>query len=132
MQSWNAASKDGDRNDNSVCTSWGMTVEDVWLIDVVQRRSLYPELKRKVRELAELNKAGTVLIEEAGSGTYRSPCPTSGVAWLRLSQNANISIAVRISGVFALLGNDSVPNGEIYRTCTNDQKSRDSQQMGQG
>lgn len=69
MQSWDTACKDGATNDYSVCTTWGMTANDeVWLLDVFRRRLLYPDLKRKVRELAELHKAGTVLIEEAGSG----------------------------------------------------------------
>ena len=68
MQSWDTASKDGKDNDYSVCTTWGMAGDEVWLLDVFQRRFLYPELKRKVRELAALHKAGTVLIEEAGSG----------------------------------------------------------------
>ena len=69
IQSWDTASKDSERSDYSVCTTWGQTKErHNYLLDVYRARLLFPDLKRKVRQLAELQKASHVLIEDTASG----------------------------------------------------------------
>jgi predicted phage terminase large subunit-like protein len=70
IQSWDTAAKDGDRADFSACVTLGETADRQWyIIDVYRERLLFPELKRKIRELAELHEVATVLIEDSSSGT---------------------------------------------------------------
>ncbi len=69
VQSWDTASKDSERADYSVCTTWGQTRErQYYLLDVYRDRLQFPDLKRKLRQLAELHKASQVLIEDTASG----------------------------------------------------------------
>lgn len=70
IQSWDCASKLGQTNDFSVCTTWGLTPQrNVYLLHVFRKKLEYPELKRMVREMAGQHEAGIVLIEDAGAGT---------------------------------------------------------------
>ncbi len=69
VQSWDTASKAGELNDYSVCTTWQVDKEDAYLIDVVRARLEYPDLKKRVRHLADKYKADAVLIEDKGSGS---------------------------------------------------------------
>ena len=70
VQSWDTANKDGETSDYSVCVTFGETRDRQWyILDIYRGRLLFPELQRKVRELAELHKASTVLIEDCASGT---------------------------------------------------------------
>jgi predicted phage terminase large subunit-like protein len=70
FQSWDCASKTKQLNDYSVCTTWGVTYQkDIYLLHVLRVRLEYPELKRKLRELAEQFLAGVVLIEDSSAGT---------------------------------------------------------------
>jgi hypothetical protein len=49
VQSWDTASKASELSDYSVCTSWGIAGKNLYLIDVLRRRTEYPELKRAAR-----------------------------------------------------------------------------------
>lgn len=70
LQSWDCASKASELADYSVCTTWGVTGRgDLYLIHVLRERLEYPELKRKVRLMAEQHRAGVVLIEDSSAGT---------------------------------------------------------------
>ena len=70
VQSWDCASKLGQTNDYSVCTTWGITSgKDVFLIDVFRKRLEYPDLKRVVCEMAVHHCATVVLIEDTVAGT---------------------------------------------------------------
>ena len=68
VQSWDTASKAGELNDYSVCTTWLMKGDDYYLLDVVRERLEYPFLKKRVIDLARHFAAHSVLIEEKGSG----------------------------------------------------------------
>jgi len=68
-QRWDTASKLGERNDYSVCTTWGVCKGQYYLLDVYRARLEFPNLKRAVMELQELFKARTILIEDRTSGT---------------------------------------------------------------
>jgi predicted phage terminase large subunit-like protein len=70
IQCWDTASKDGELNDYSVCTTWLVDGKDYYLIDVFRRRLEYPDLKRQVIKEAQRHGAKTVLIEDTGSGTH--------------------------------------------------------------
>ena len=69
VQSWDIAQKDQEQNDPSVCTTWAIYKRGVYLLDVVVRRMLYPELKKFVAQHAALWNASLVLVEDKVSGT---------------------------------------------------------------
>jgi predicted phage terminase large subunit-like protein len=58
----------GARNDYSVCTTWRLFGADAYLLDVYRDRVEYPDLRRKLIDLAAQHGAETILIEEAGRG----------------------------------------------------------------
>ena len=67
-QSWDTASKAGERHDYSVCTTWGLYKNCYYLLDVTRARLEFPELRRAVISRQHLFKAKVVLIEERASG----------------------------------------------------------------
>lgn len=70
LQSWDTASKSGELNDYSVCTTWGVANNGkYYLLDVFRKRLEYPDLKRAVWEQARKYQHPRVLIEDKGSGT---------------------------------------------------------------
>lgn len=69
FQSWDTANKPTELSDYSVCTTWGVKDKHVYLLNVVRKRFGYPELKRAVREQAEIFHPETILIEDKASGT---------------------------------------------------------------
>ena len=68
-QSWDTASKADEHHDYSVCTTWGSVGDKLYLLDVDRGRRDFPQLKRRVVELARQWKPRTILIEDKGSGT---------------------------------------------------------------
>ncbi len=70
VQSWDTASKAGELNDYSVCTTWLMKGDDYYLLDVLRERLEYPFLKKRVVGMAHRHAARSVLIEDKGSGTH--------------------------------------------------------------
>jgi len=73
IQSWDTASKAGELNDYSVCTTWLMKGDAYYLLDVHRERLEYPALKKRVIEMARRQRAHSVLIEDKGSGTQLIP-----------------------------------------------------------
>jgi predicted phage terminase large subunit-like protein len=69
VQSWDTANKATELSDFSVCTTWGVSGKDLFLLAVFRRRLEYPALKRAVREQQSLFNATVVLIEDKASGT---------------------------------------------------------------
>lgn len=69
LQSWDTANKTTELSDYSVCTTWGLRGEHIYLLHVARKKLDYPNLKRAVREQALLHRAETVLIEDKASGT---------------------------------------------------------------
>lgn len=68
VQSWDTAYKDKEGNDFSVCTTWAVGTNCYYIIDMWRGRVEFPELKRKCKELFEINRANEVLIEDKASG----------------------------------------------------------------
>jgi predicted phage terminase large subunit-like protein len=68
VQSWDTASKTTDRNDYSVGTTWLVQEGRRYLLDIHRERANFPNLKRRIEELAELHRADVVLIEDKGAG----------------------------------------------------------------
>lgn len=70
IQSWDVAFKTGDENDFSVCSTWLRKADGRHFLRSVDRlRLLFPELLRKVVELAVRDAANCVVIEACGAGT---------------------------------------------------------------
>lgn len=72
-QSWDTASKAGELNDYSVCTTWGVighTAADrkFYLLHVERGRFEYPVLRRLVIDHARHWNAHVILVEDAASG----------------------------------------------------------------
>jgi len=68
IQSWDIAMSVGAQNDYSVCTTWMVDNNDLYLLDVFRARMSYPDLRRTVIELARRYQANRILIEDAGPG----------------------------------------------------------------
>jgi predicted phage terminase large subunit-like protein len=68
VQSWDIAMATGATNDYSVCTTWQIIKNDYYLIDVFRDRLKYPDLRRKVANLADKHRAVAIIIEDAGLG----------------------------------------------------------------
>jgi predicted phage terminase large subunit-like protein len=69
VQSWDTANKDSELANFSVCTTWGKTNRHMYLLDVFRRKLNFPDLKRAVRQQANLYNADLVLVEDKASGT---------------------------------------------------------------
>jgi predicted phage terminase large subunit-like protein len=69
VQSWDTANKANELADFSVCTTWGVVGKKLYLLHVFRERLNYPDLKRKVVELAQRHKARQIIIEDKASGT---------------------------------------------------------------
>jgi predicted phage terminase large subunit-like protein len=69
IQSWDTANKPSELSDFSVCTTWGLLENHIFLLHVFRKRVDYPALKHAVREQANAFQANTILIEDRASGT---------------------------------------------------------------
>jgi predicted phage terminase large subunit-like protein len=69
VQSWDTASKIGETNDYSVCTTWGIYHNTYYLLDVLRDRWEFPDLLRTATTHAAIYRVDTVLIEDANSGS---------------------------------------------------------------
>src|SRR3954469_7939613 len=67
-QSWDTAMTAEPTSDFSVGTTWGFRAGYWYLLDVLRERLDFPDLKRRVRGLADRWNADLVLVEYAGSG----------------------------------------------------------------
>jgi predicted phage terminase large subunit-like protein len=68
VQSWDTANAAGELNDYSVCTTWGVSGEAYYLLDVFREKLDYPSLRSKAIELAHRYYADVIVVELAGSG----------------------------------------------------------------
>jgi predicted phage terminase large subunit-like protein len=69
LQSWDTANKPTELSDYSVCTTWGIKDQRLYLLHTLRKRMDYPSLKRAVREQWQAHGATVVLIEDKASGT---------------------------------------------------------------
>ena len=70
VQSWDTASKSGELNDYSVCTTWLVDSDEerYWLVDLYRARLEYPDLRRAVERIARDWEPDLILVEDKGSG----------------------------------------------------------------
>jgi len=69
FQSWDTANKCSELSDYTVCTTWAMHQNHLYLLDVLRRRMDYPNLRRAVKHRAEEYRVQNILIEDRASGT---------------------------------------------------------------
>ena len=69
VQSWDTATSVSELADYSVCTTWGIEKKNVYLLDVYRERLEYPDLKHRVRALAQRYAPKVILIEDKASGS---------------------------------------------------------------
>lgn len=67
-QSWDTAFKKNEENDYSVCTTWQVTENGFYLLDVIRDRLEFPDLKREAVKMSDKFKPRYVLIEDKASG----------------------------------------------------------------
>jgi predicted phage terminase large subunit-like protein len=68
FQSWDTAFKTNEENDYTVCTTWQITEDGYYLLDLWRGRVEFPELKRKVIEKGKQFRITEILIEDHASG----------------------------------------------------------------
>lgn len=68
VQSWDTGQKAADRNDPSVCTTWGESETTYDLLHVWRDRVEYPALRRIAESLSLEWKPNAVLVEDKSSG----------------------------------------------------------------
>jgi phage terminase large subunit-like protein len=68
VQSWDIATTIGESRDWSVCTTWLIIKRNYYLLDVWRGRVEFPQLKRKLADLARQHRPNRLLIEKAGPG----------------------------------------------------------------
>jgi predicted phage terminase large subunit-like protein len=69
VQSWDTASKSGELNDYSACTTWLIKGDDYYLLDITRKRMIYPDLRREIERQALRFRPQSILIEDKASGT---------------------------------------------------------------
>ena len=67
-QSWDTAIKTGIKNDYSVCTTWGITENSYYLLEVFRRKLSYPDLKQVIIEKYQKYEVAGIIIEDKASG----------------------------------------------------------------
>jgi predicted phage terminase large subunit-like protein len=91
IQSWDTANKDTELSNFSVCTTWGLKKQHMFLLDVYRHKVEFPDLKRAVRQLATLYRANIVLVEDKASGS-------SLIQELRFEHFSRVQAAPAIDG----------------------------------
>ncbi|CAB4144451.1 Archaeophage PsiM2, terminase large subunit [uncultured Caudovirales phage] len=68
LQSWDTAFKEGQDNDYSACTTWGVNNTGAYLINAFKGKMDFPALLVKVKELYDLYRPSKILVEDKASG----------------------------------------------------------------
>lgn len=93
VQSWDMASKAGELNDYSVCTTWLVIWENgqwnYYLLDVFRARLNYPELRQAVYQQEKNYPGAEIIIEDTAAGT----------AILQELKNSSLARTNRIRGI---------------------------------
>ena len=69
IQSWDTANTIGELSDYSVCTTWGIKEKRIYLLHVLRKRMIFPELKRAIRDQEVIYMPNQIIIEDHASGT---------------------------------------------------------------
>ena len=67
-QSWDCAVKCGENNDYSVCSSWGIKNEKLYLLNILRTKIDYPNLRKAIYNMSLAFKPDAILIEDCSAG----------------------------------------------------------------
>jgi len=67
-QSWDTAFKEGEENDYSVCTTWGLKDNGFYLIHRYKQRCDFPTLEKAAIDLAKVFNPNQIFVEDKASG----------------------------------------------------------------
>jgi predicted phage terminase large subunit-like protein len=67
-QSWDCAVKCGIQNDYSVCTTWGLRNEKLYLIHTLRVKIDYPRLRESIVKMSQYFNSDAILIEDCAAG----------------------------------------------------------------
>jgi predicted phage terminase large subunit-like protein len=98
LQSYDTASKDGEQNNWTVCTTWHVHDARYYLVDVLRGRFDYPTLRAQAVEHARAHRPTTILIEDTGVGTALvSELRNQGfsVVGVKVEHNKEIRMAIQ-------------------------------------
>jgi predicted phage terminase large subunit-like protein len=110
LQSWDTANKTTELSDYSVCTTWGVKENHIYLLHVLRRRMDYPALKRAVVEQAQAYHPNEIIIEDKASGTQLiQELVYDGVHGVRRYEPPKMEKAVRLHTV-----SGSIENGFVH------------------
>ena len=83
VQSWDTAMVPGEGNAYSVCTTWGISGQRLYLLDVYREQLNYPDLRRAVVRLQNEFQATMVIVERASSGiSLYQDLRRAGAEWI--------------------------------------------------
>jgi predicted phage terminase large subunit-like protein len=68
VQSWDTALKDGQENDYSVCTTWGIAPNAYYLLHVLREKLIYPDLEAAFLNQAMIWRPNAIYVEDKASG----------------------------------------------------------------
>ncbi len=67
-QSWDCAVKCGENNDYSVCSSWGVKNEKLYLLNILRTKIDYPNLRKAIYNMSLAFTPDAILIEDCAAG----------------------------------------------------------------
>jgi predicted phage terminase large subunit-like protein len=108
VQSWDTAMTDGKLSDYSVCTTWGIADDRIWLIDVYRGQLDYPALRQEAIRQAFRYKPNHILVEAKVSGIGLVPDLHQAGVYAAVAVQPKDSKAVRLFKVSALFQNGIV------------------------
>lgn len=108
IQSWDTAAEAGELNDYSVCATFGIKDDVVYLLDILRRKLEFPELLRTARRWAIDHRANIVLVEKASSGNSLSQSLRSMLNCRVLSVSSRGDKQMRLLNISHMFENGTV------------------------
>lgn len=108
--SWDTAMSESNTADYSVCTSWLVREGRYYLLEVIRKRLLYPELKRVMVKQFHDNRNATILIEDKASGiSIADDLRADGIGVVRIHPETNKRHRASIASSQIEAGNIYIP-----------------------
>jgi predicted phage terminase large subunit-like protein len=110
FQSWDTANKCTELSDYSVCTTWGLRKNKLYLLNVYRQRLEFPELKRAIVSLAQQFRASNIIIEDKASGTSLiQDLIRDGISGITRYEPGTMDKVMRLQSV-----SSTIENGFVY------------------
>jgi predicted phage terminase large subunit-like protein len=118
VQSWDTAHKEKQENDFSVCTTWGVTKNGYYLLDMYRAKVDFPKLTTAFKLNASKWNPNIILVEDASSGTALIQEMKAKTRLPIIEVRVDRSKLARANAVTPILasGNVFIPEDSMYRT----------------